>query len=691
VRIEESIELAAPREEVWAEVRDPARYGRFLSGLGTWEPQGDGQPGLGARYRMRLTVGPTQAGGLVELVEYDEPSELAWTSILGIDQRGRWRLRDAPGGGTKVTVRLAYQVPGRLFGALADALSAPRVRASLRTALASLKRRVEGGPGEAESKGAIAGVGAVAAGVAEGARVVARARLIRPERPDRLLRAGAAVLRYGATPAAGFAASAARFPNRPAILDEAGMLTFAEVHRRTNALAHALSDAGVVEGDRVAIMCRNHRGFVEAVGALSKLGVHSLLLNTSFAGPQLADVVAREKPRALVYDEEFAELLAEAGRRRKRFVAWEEEPGSASDPTLEELVAAGDPQDVVGPSQEGRVVILTSGTTGTPKGAARAQPSGALGTMTALLSRIPLRARETTMIAAPLFHAWGFAHLALGLGLGSTYVLRRRFDPEQTLAATARHRASTLVAVPVMIQRIMELPPEVRRRWDLSALRVVALSGSALPGDLATRFMDEFGEVIYSLYGSTEVGWAAVAGPEDLRAAPGTAGTPPRGTDLRILDEEGGELPEGQTGRIFVHNDMLFEGYTGGGGKDMVDGFMSTGDVGRIDEEGRLFVEGRDDEMIVSGGENVFPREVEDLLADHPKVAEAAVVGVEDERFGQALKAFVVPRQGASPSAEELRGYVKENLARFKVPREVEMLDELPRTSTGKVLKRELQ
>jgi fatty-acyl-CoA synthase len=688
VRIEESIEVEAPREAVWEEVRDPARYGRFLHGLGTWEPQSDGEPGLGSRYRMRLTVGPTQAGGLLELVEYEEPTELAWTSILGVDQRGRWRLRESAGGGTKVTVRLYYQAPGRVFGALADRLAAPRVRESLRTALESLKHRVEGS-GTGAQTGAT-GLGELAGGLAEGARVAVRARLLRPERPDRLLRAGAALWRYGATPAAGFAASAARFPDRAAILDEAGALTFAQVHRRTNALAHALADAGVLEGDGVAVMCRNHRGFVEAVGALSKLGANSLLLNTSFAGPQLADVVQREKPRALIYDQEFAELLSEAGHRRKRFVAWEEEPGSASDPTLEELVAEGDPDDVVGPVHEGRVVILTSGTTGTPKGAARAQPGGALGTLTALLARIPLRARETTMIAAPLFHAWGFAHLALGLGLGSTYVLQRRFDPEQTLAAAACHRASVLVAVPVMIQRIMELPPEVRRRWDLSALRVVALSGSALPGDLAARFMDEFGEVIYSLYGSTEVGWAAVAGPEDLRTAPGTAGTPPRGTELRILDDEGGTLPPGEVGRIFVRNDMLFEGYTGGGGKELVDGFMSTGDVGRLDERGHLFVEGRDDEMIVSGGENVFPREVEDLLAGHSDVAEAAVIGVEDERFGQALKAFVVPRAGASPSADDLRAFVKENLARFKVPREVELLDELPRNSTGKVLKREL-
>ena len=691
MRVEESIDVKAFQQEVWEEVHDPSRYGGLLDGVGTWESQGESDPGLGARYRMRLMIGPTKVGGLVEVVEYEEPSELAWTSILGVDQRGRWRLRPAGDGATRVTLRLYYQAPGRLFGAAADRLAAPSVRSGLRSALRSLKAQVEGTGSAGRRLGVRARVTGAAGAAVDGARVVAQSRLIHPERPDRLLRGAAALARYGPTAAAGLAASAARFPDRPAILDEAGALTFSELHRRTNALAHALSDAGVVEGDGVAVMCRNHRGFVEAVGAASKLGANALLLNTSFAGPQLSDVVKREKPRAIVYDQEFTDLLSDAGRRRKRFVAWEEDPGTAADATLEDLIAEGDPDDVVAPSGEGRIVILTSGTTGTPKGASRPTPSNSVGALVSMLSRIPLRARETTMIAAPLFHSWGFAHLALGLTLSSTYVLRRRFDPEETLAATARHRPRTLVAVPVMIQRIMELPPDTRRRWDLSSLQVVALSGSALPGDLAARFMDAFGDVIYSLYGSTEVAWATVAGPEDLRAAPGTAGRPPRGTELRILEEDDDvDVSQGRTGRIFVRNDMLFEGYTGGGSKDTVDGFMSTGDLGRIDDDGRLFVEGRDDEMIVSGGENVFPREVEDLLAAHGDVYEAAVIGVEDERFGQALKAFVVPRDGKTPSAEELKAHVKKNLARFKVPRDVELLDELPRNSTGKVVKREL-
>jgi fatty-acyl-CoA synthase len=216
------------------------------------------------------------------------------------------------------------------------------------------------------------------------------------------------------------------------------------------------------------------------------------------------------------------------------------------------------------------------------------------------------------------------------------------------------------------------------------------VSGSALPGPLAEKWMDHFGDNLYNLYGSTEVAWATIATPEDLRAAPGTAGKPPRGTIVKIIDEKGeGEVPEGETGRVFVGNDMAFEGYTGGGGKDEYEGLLSSGDVGHFDDQGRLFIDGRDDEMIVSGGENVFPAEVEDLIAGHDNVKEVAVIGVDDDEWGQRLKAFVVT-SGGDVSEDDVKELVKSNLSSYKVPREVEFLDSLPRNATGKVLKREL-
>jgi fatty-acyl-CoA synthase len=516
------------------------------------------------------------------------------------------------------------------------------------------------------------------------------AGIVRPMRPDKVLRIGLALQRFGPTPAAGYTGAAIRDPDRLAVVDELGTLTYAEVHTRTNALAHALSDAGIVEGDGVAIMCRNHRGFIEATVACSKLGAHALYLNTAFAGPQIDDVVQRESPRAIVFDEEFRELIGDAAVRRKRFVSWTEGDEPVPDPTLEELVEAGDPSDVVPPAEPARVVILTSGTTGTPKGASRSQPE-TLDPAAALLSKIPLRAEETTMIAAPLFHSWGFAHFTLGMALSSTLVLKRKFDPEATLSLTAQHQATALAVVPVMLQRIIELGEETIAKYDLSALRVIALSGSALSPALTEQATEAFGDVLYNLYGSTEVAWAAIATPADLREAPGTVGRPPRGTIVKLLDEETQEeVSQGETGRIFVGNEMLFEGYTGGGSKDMVNGLMATGDLGHFDEHGRLFVDGRDDEMIVSGGENVFPQEVEELLCRHDGVAEVAVLGVDDEEFGQRLKAVVVKRDGADLDEDEVKQHVKKHLARYKVPRDVEFVDDLPRNATGKVLKREL-
>jgi acyl-CoA synthetase (AMP-forming)/AMP-acid ligase II len=521
------------------------------------------------------------------------------------------------------------------------------------------------------------------------ARTLLGTGMFKPVRPDKTVRSLAALQRWGPTPAAAYAGAAIRHPDGLSLVDERGALTFSEVHSRTNALAHALKREGISEGDGVAIMCRNHRGFIEATVACSKLGASALYLNTAFAGPQITDVLTREDPAAVIYDEEFTGLVAEGAEGRKRFIGWSD-PGAANgEPLLEQLIASGDRSELLPPEQSGRVVILTSGTTGTPKGAARAQPD-TLDPAAALFSKIPLRARETTMIAAPMFHSWGFAHFTLSLPLASTLVLRRKFDPEETLAAVAQHRATALALVPVMLQRIMELGEQAIARYDTSSLKVIALSGSALPGELATRAMDTFGDVLYNLYGSTEVAWATIATPEDLRAAPGTAGRPPMGTIVKLLDAEGREVGPGAEGRIFVGNEMMFEGYTGGGGKEVIGGLMSTGDMGRLDTAGRLFVEGRDDEMIVSGGENVFPREVEDLLADHEGVVEVAVVGVPDEEFGQRLKAFVVRRDDGL-SEDDVKQYVKANLARYKVPREVVFLDELPRNATGKVLKRELK
>jgi fatty-acyl-CoA synthase len=528
----------------------------------------------------------------------------------------------------------------------------------------------------------------LAGNVSTPVRVLGATGIVRPLSPAVLARIAKALQKWGTGPAGGFIAMALRDPDRVGLVDELGPLTFGELHRRSNALARALADRGVREGDSVAIMCRNHRGFVDACVATAKVGADILLLNTAFAGPQLVDVLDREGPSAVIYDEEFTELLAEA-HPAVRILGWvDDETGPESRESMESLIAAYDDSDLEAPEGHARIVILTSGTTGTPKGAPRSEAG--IGAAVSLLSRMPLRYGWRTHIAAPLFHTWGFAHLALSMLLGSTVVLRRRFVPESCLEAAAEERCDSLVVIPVMLQRILALPEETLHRYPLPSLRVTAVSGSALPGDLALDWMDHFGDNLYNIYGSTEVAYASIATPRDLREAPTSAGKPPWATVVKILDEEGHELPTGESGRIFVGNSLLFEGYTGGGeSKKIVDGLMSSGDVGRFDEQGRLYVEGRDDEMIVSGGENVFPQEVENCLARHTGVVEVAALGVEDEQFGKRLRAFVVVEDGG-PDEAELKEWVKKNLARYKVPREIVFLPELPRNATGKILKRDL-
>ena len=340
------------------------------------------------------------------------------------------------------------------------------------------------------------------------------------------------------------------------------------------------------------------------------------------------------------------------------------------------MIEDTDASDLDPPEESSRFVILTSGTTGTPKGAQRGQPE-TLSPLASMFSRIPLKADERTMLAAPMFHSWGFAHFLLGMSLTSTYILQRKFDPEETLKAIAEYEATALVVVPVMMQRILQLPEETLDKYDLPSLRVTAASGSALPGQLAEKWMDHFGDNLYNLYGSTEVAWATIATPEDLRAAPGTAGLPPRGTVVKIVDErgQGRGRRRARPAACSSATSMAFEGYTGGGGKDVYEGLLSSGDVGHFDDDGRLFIDGRDDEMIVSGGENVFPREVEDLLAGHDDVKEVAVIGVDDDEFGQRLKAFVVltrrrlARRGRRQGLREGEPRPLQGPARGRVPR----------------------
>ncbi|OBI83512.1 acyl-CoA ligase FadD12 [Mycobacterium sp. E740] len=518
-----------------------------------------------------------------------------------------------------------------------------------------------------------------------------RAGLIAPLRPDKYLRMGAAMRRVGMTATVGFAAAAQRCPDRPGLVDERGTLTWKQIDDRCDAVATGLQNLPGGAPKTVAVMCRNHRGFIESLVAANRMGADVLLLNTSFAGPALAEVVDREGADVVIYDEEFAAIVEQAMTDRPdatRILAWTD--GPAEGLTLDQLIDANLGKRPAATERKSDVILLTSGTTGTPKGAKRGEGSGGAGDLKAVLDRTPWRAEEPIVIVAPMFHAWGFSQLLFAALLACPIVTRRKFDPEATLELVDRYRATGLAVVPVMFDRIMDLPEEVLNRYSGKSLRFATASGSRMRPDVVIKFMDRFGDVIYNNYNATEAGMIATATPSDLRAAPDTAGTAADGTEIRILDAEFNELPNGETGQIFVRSGTLFNGYTSGKTKDFHEGFMASGDVGYLDDAGRLFVVGRDDEMIVSGGENVYPIEVEKMLATHSDVREAVVLGVDDEQYGQRLVAFVVLNDGAGTTPDDLKQHVRDNLANYKVPRQITALDELPRGSTGKVLRKDL-
>ncbi|MBC3190671.1 AMP-binding protein [Pseudonocardia sp. C8] len=526
-------------------------------------------------------------------------------------------------------------------------------------------------------------------GTARATVALARSGVVRPVGPGKLVGMGRALLRYGHSIPAAYAVGAARHPYRLAVVDDDGVTTYAELDERTDRLALALLDSGAGPGAPVGILCRNSAAPIAAMIAAGKAGADVVLVNTGLSAEQLRGVQAQQGLHTIVADPEFLDLVPEGPR--VVLTSTPDRPRPAGDRAVDDLgamIVRGGPGELPFRPEPSKQIVLTSGTTGTPKGAKRPHPS-TLAPAASILSAIPLRAAEPVHIAAPLFHTWGNAGLLLAALHGATVVLRRRFTPEGFLDAVAERWCTTVFAVPVMLQRVLESGAP---GWPAGhAPRIVAVSGSALPAGQATAFMDRFGDCLYNLYGSTEVSWVSIAGPADLRDAPGTAGRAPAGTTLVVLDDDDRPAGPGVEGRVFVGNDLPFEGYTGGeSGLEERDGLLGTGDVGHLDEQGRLFLTGRADDMIVSGGENVHPGPVEDLVAGLDGVREACVLGVDDADYGQRLAAWVVLEPGADLDADTIRDRVRSDLAKFAVPRDVHFLDELPRNQTGKVLRKDL-
>lgn len=669
--------LDHPRAAVWDVIGKPELYPRFFCGLGTIThlPNNAGDP--------HYVISAVSSGGhpaeyLARLAANQPQEELV---LAGVGESDSWvsvSLADASNGGTQVTVVVA-KPQGVDFGGQHGRTAIHRW---VRDGLRRIDDYLAGKPDVPITTG-----GSPAQIQRKIVKTLLDAGILEASHPLRGLRQLNRLRRWGFTVAGGYAAAAARSPERIAVVDDRRTLTFGEVYDRSQRLARALADMGVDTKATVGILARNHSGFVLTAVACAMLGCDAVLFNTGLASRQIEQIVERHDIRVLITDDEFEPLVQYLPPTVTRISAIAPS-GVAGRATLDDLVDKAPRGTLRTPERDGLLIVLTSGTTGTPKGAKRATPPGWIS-VAAMLSVLPLRAEDTMLISAPIFHTWGLGALQISTPLRATVVLQDRFDPERCLQAIDQHRVTALMAVPIMLQRILNLPEKVRARYDISSLRIVASSGSAMPGTLVTEFMDAFGDILYNFYGSTEVSQAATASPTDLRVAPTTAGHPPLGSTVAILDHDGLLVPRGAVGRIFVGNEQPFHGYTAGDEPPEVkDTLMDTGDLGYLDADGRLFVSGRDDEMIISGGENVFPRPVEEAIAALPQVAEVAVVGVPDEEYGQRLAAFIVPKPGARLDPAMVRSYIHQRLSRFSVPRDVTFLTRLPRNTTGKILKR---
>ncbi|MEV6061568.1 AMP-binding protein [Nocardia asteroides] len=671
--VDVTADFAVARQALWEILLDPQSYPRLWTGIGGCErvsgPEGDTiwQVRIGdAAAGVRTVALSVRIGRWYESFELNnaESGSFALIRLAGDQQR------------TSVSVTV-FAAP-RLHPAL------ERVRAAetARWIKAGLRRAVDVVRGAQTS---VVGNGdrAPIRRKSELVRWMASSGLVAP--PVTTARQLRSLYRWGFNLAGGYAAGAAHSPDQLALIDTVSTATFAETDKRTTALAGAMYEVGLRAGDAIGLLAANHCGMVETMVAAGKLGVDVALLNAGLSGRRIEEIVQRHRLSALFVDTGLNHLVQYLHNGVPRFVT-DDLPADPARITIEDLIAMGHKEFPV-PTLPGRQIVLTSGTSGTPKGARRPHPKG-FDTLVALLSRIPIEVGSTMMIPAPLFHTWGLSALQLSTAVRATVVLAQGFDAEECLRQVAEHRVHTLIAVPTMIQRLVDLPDAVRARHDLSSLRHVISCGAPLVAATVDRFLRDYGDVLYNLYGSTEVSWASVAAPEDLRAAPTTAGKPPLGTRIAILGADNQPVPRGVTGRIFVGNHMLFDGYVNDTPPEEADGMLNTGDLGYLDAEGRLFVAGRDDEMIISGGENVFPRPVEEALSYLPQVSDVAVVGVSDREFGQRLAAFLVKHEGSSLDSDMVRTYVRNRLSRFSVPRDVTFLNSLPRGETGKVLKR---
>jgi fatty-acyl-CoA synthase len=510
-----------------------------------------------------------------------------------------------------------------------------------------------------------------------------------------------ALSKGGRNPSLIFALHGVNNPNKPAIIWRDRTLTYLELDDRMNRAAAGLQHRGFRRNTSVVIMMRNRPEFLEVQAGAGRLGAAAVSVSWRSTAAELVYLAQHCGAKAIVFEADLWHVVEQAKKSLPQIAARDfiavggDAPGCGryEDDFLARPGAAITHTDG-NVEEDASVVIYTSGTTGKPKGAVRKFPKDAMHASMQFIGETPMRSDDVHLVTCPLYHSTAFGFLAWNALLGGTAVLMDEFKPELFLELVDRHAVTTTAVVPTILHRVMALDPSILAKHDVRSMRGIFTVGAPLPGPLGTQLMDHFGDVLFNCYGATETGLVTMAKPADLRAAPGCIGKALPGNEIRLLDDRGVDVAPGEVGELYVRNKMLVAGYhndTESTRQSMKDGFFSVGDLARRDRDGRFFIEGRKRDMIISGGVNVYPAEVEGVLEANPEVAEVAVVGVEDPEWGERVRAFVVRRPGSTVDDGALKLWCRERLGGAKVPRDFVFLDALPRNPTGKVLKRELR
>jgi fatty-acyl-CoA synthase len=547
--------------------------------------------------------------------------------------------------------------------------------------------------------------------------VFAQPSALRDIKPRTWLQAARVLRRTGVGPHTAVPLHAVLRPAHTAIADETRSLTWCALDVEIGVLAAGLVALGVTPGDRVAVVLQSSVEHVVAQQAIMRAGATAVQIGYRLTAAEIGYILVDAAPAVVIYHARYTDevlaareragvprvdrlivvghdhrrRLAVVGHDRRRGVA-DVTPDRARDyiDVLRANASSSRPHAAV--ANASGLMIYTSGTTGRPKGARRTFRTG-YSSIVDFMRRVGMSHRDRHLVVCPLYHGGAFGFVSMMMSLGASTFVMEHFDPEQMLAAITRERLTSAFVVPTMLSRILALDPDVIARYDTSSLRWIASGAAPLPTDTARRFQARFGKLLWNFYGATETGLVTLAAPDDHEARPGTIGRPLAGNDIRLLDERGRDVAPGEVGELYVRNRMLISGYhrnDDATAAAMRDGYFSVGDLARRDGAGYLYLESRCSDMIISGGVNIYPREIEDRLSEHPDVLECAVIGVPDPEWGERVIAFVAPRNGTL-DVGAIERHCRSALAGFKCPRQIEVIRELPRNDTGKVLKRVLR